>query len=434
MSVFGYFEIANAGNTRFTDAADGDMVVYTDTSNQSICFGVKQGSNSSFKVTNSNVNISGDIVMTGGFAPKGIRILKTQPNTVPTNVTSVVSTIPGLSTGGAVYGLSLSNSQTGYVFYGATSSNLLTLTSNAQLQASSNDTVTTPAYSWQGDSNTGMYHASLRNIGFACAGSNILSLSASNVTVNGSLNATTLQQQGSNLNTIFALSNHDAGAITTGTLAAARLPNIDASLITTGTLAAARLPANISSAIPTFTTSNVTVNGTVNAGTYQQSGIIYPRVTVMNCTSVSNAEPPTVSCSTTYGSISSSGTYPFNTIQENDLNISLTNSTFTLPAGTYEITAHLPIIGTTTGRMRVSLLNAGTNTIQRIGTTLWNGLYSTSTQVQLMGLIYTKFTIASSTTYRFIVTGPGSFTPGYGAYDTNIGDNIFSTCIIKQLA
>jgi len=206
-------------------------------------------------VSTSNISINGDFTITNkSIVLNGLKIGRAPASGVPQTITQSVTSIPGLDFGGTSYKYSLSNSQTGFQYASATGANMLTLTSNAQLQASSNDTVTAPAYSWQGDSNTGMYHAAQRSIGFACAGSNILSLSASNVTVNGSLNATNLQQQGSNLAQLFAGSNHDAGAITTGTLAAARLP------------------ANISSAITTLTTSNVTVNGSLNATNLQQQG------------------------------------------------------------------------------------------------------------------------------------------------------------------
>jgi hypothetical protein len=54
-----------------------------------------------------------------------------------------------------------------------------------QIQANSNDTITIPSYTWQGASNTGMYHANTNTIGFTCAGSNILSLSPTACLING---------------------------------------------------------------------------------------------------------------------------------------------------------------------------------------------------------------------------------------------------------
>ena len=244
-------------------------------------------------VSTSNISINGDFTITNkSIVLNGLKIGRAPASGVPQTITQSVTSIPGLDFGGTSYKYSLSNSQTGFQYASATGANMLTLTSNAQLQASSNDTVTAPAYSWQGDSNTGMYHAAQRSIGFACAGSNILSLSASNVTVNGSLNATNLQQQGSNLAQLFAGSNHDAGAITTGTLAAARLPTASTtqtgivqltdSTSSTSTTTAAT-PNSVKSA---YDLAN-TANNTANAALPKSGGTVTGNLTVNGTLSTS---------------------------------------------------------------------------------------------------------------------------------------------------
>jgi hypothetical protein len=48
----------------------------------------------------------------------------------------------------------------------------------------SSDTPTVPSYTWHGDSNTGMYHASAGQIGFTCLGSNVMTLSNTTLSIN----------------------------------------------------------------------------------------------------------------------------------------------------------------------------------------------------------------------------------------------------------
>ena len=144
---------------------------------QSICIGVQQSSNSSLKVTRSNVQLAGDLTITGAVSLNGVRVSKSRVGGTPTNITTAVSSMAGITTVGQPnYSLTLSNSQTDFRFISATGTNLFFLTSNAQVQALSTDTSNLPAYTWQGDSNTGMYHAAAQTIGFSSAGSNTLQL------------------------------------------------------------------------------------------------------------------------------------------------------------------------------------------------------------------------------------------------------------------
>mgnify|MGYP006279986531 CR=1 FL=1 len=169
----GYLEIINTSNNqRFTDAKENDLAFLVDSSNQSILFGINQGSNSTLRLTNSNLNLQGDLVIAGGLAPRGIKIMQTQPGAAPTNIsTSTVGAIAGLSTYSLTnYRFTLSNSQTDFRFVSAAGSNNLVLTSASQLQAATTDTSNAPAYSWQGDTTTGVYHSTAGQVGIACSG------------------------------------------------------------------------------------------------------------------------------------------------------------------------------------------------------------------------------------------------------------------------
>jgi hypothetical protein len=77
------------------------------------------------------------------------------------------------------------------------------------------------------------------------------------------INATTLQQGGIGVSTLFASSNHSAAAITSGTLVVARGG--------TGTVTSTGTGNNVLSANPTFT--GTVVAATLNATTLQQGGV-----------------------------------------------------------------------------------------------------------------------------------------------------------------
>lgn len=54
---------------------------------------------------------------------------------------------------------------------------------SGQVLGTSNDTSNVPGYSWVGDVNTGMYHPAEDAIGFACGGSNVMTLSTARVMI-----------------------------------------------------------------------------------------------------------------------------------------------------------------------------------------------------------------------------------------------------------
>ncbi|PNH01352.1 hypothetical protein TSOC_012772 [Tetrabaena socialis] len=146
--------------------------------------------------------------------------------------------------------------------------------------ALSNDSVTAPGYSWQGDSDTGMYHPNSNQIGFATSGSNRLFLN-SNGTIGigtmtpqytldivGGLNVTTLQIGGTAVTTsqIVSTSNvayNTSNAALTASNAAIAASNtaISASNIAVAASNAAFATSNIAftSSNAAFTASNAAV-------------------------------------------------------------------------------------------------------------------------------------------------------------------------------
>jgi hypothetical protein len=105
----GYVEVVDQAAPRFTNAAQCDLVMYTDNSNQSIHMGTITGAQSALTITNSNIQ------------------------------------------------------------------------ARLPILASNNDSSNAPAYTWSGDTNTGMYHSSAGVIGFTCAGSNTVTINTNGV-------------------------------------------------------------------------------------------------------------------------------------------------------------------------------------------------------------------------------------------------------------
>ena len=107
------------------------------------------------------------------------------------------------------------------------------LASTNQILGYTGDTALVPAYSWGDDSNTGVYHPAADTIAFTNNGSETMRIDSSGnvgigrtnptvrLDVNGTLNATTLQQNGSNLNSIlssYATTSSLSGYVTSTSL------------------------------------------------------------------------------------------------------------------------------------------------------------------------------------------------------------------------
>ncbi len=186
-----YIDVVNTSfSSYFSNTSNNDVVVYTDSSNQSIHIGTKLGNNPSMlKVTRSNVEVNGDIALTQGVNITGLSISKRSSAGTMQNVTSTVTSIPSLASNVGNVTLSLGSGQSNFNVANSNNSNVLSVTGGGQIQALSNDSSNVPSYSWTNDLNTGMYHVSNDTIGFTCGGTNAMTITTSNIQVNGVISA-----------------------------------------------------------------------------------------------------------------------------------------------------------------------------------------------------------------------------------------------------
>lgn len=175
MAQFGYIEIATSNGSRFSNAQDGDFLIYTDSNSQSICLGSHDGANAGLRISSNVVNCYGYYVTSNGYLTNGLsmNLLKNNPITI--------SCITAWNSN--VFAFNMSSNMPAYTFANTSGAAMLTLSYNCQIQASSNDTASLPAYTWQDSSNTGMYHYSNNQIGFTYAGSNTVVISQGGVNV-----------------------------------------------------------------------------------------------------------------------------------------------------------------------------------------------------------------------------------------------------------
>lgn len=142
-SFFGNVAIVNNQDTVFTNAVDGDMVFYTETSNQSIHFGNVIGDRSTLKLTTSNVELRGDLLLTQQIDFRGLRIAPRVPtNSNVMNVTTVIDTLSGYNANATPNVIFIANSnQTGFEFDNSNGANIFVVTtSNALLTTGLNVT------------------------------------------------------------------------------------------------------------------------------------------------------------------------------------------------------------------------------------------------------------------------------------------------------
>lgn len=129
-ALTGNIEIINRNVQHvFANTKDFDMAIYTDNSNQAIHIGCgsNSGSNSPLCITNSNMTFNGDITISNRqINMAGVRILKTQPAGIPTNMTTAVTVVAGLNTGAPNYDLVLSSNQPSFRFLASNNDTVLT--------------------------------------------------------------------------------------------------------------------------------------------------------------------------------------------------------------------------------------------------------------------------------------------------------------------
>lgn len=213
--VYGNIEIAVSNAARFSDSRTGDTLIYPDSTTQRICMGVQQGSNAAVVISSNTVRFEYPLVADGIEAP-GFRLgLNPSHVYVPSSLSGNISPSISSSSNNVVV-FTLSNTQTDIRFSSASGCNLTMITSNAQLQMNSNTTSNVPTYSWQGDSNTGVFLSSNSQIGFACAGSNVMNMNSWGVSVNGNISAQNIcMTRNKIINGDMRIDQRNNGAVTT---------------------------------------------------------------------------------------------------------------------------------------------------------------------------------------------------------------------------
>ena len=253
----GWIEIINTDiSTPFTGAVMDDMVFTTALSNQRICFA--SGSNTVPVMTVSNnqvgigtmtpqatIHVAGSAYFTSNMTigqnliMRGMQIER-RDVAGPYNITTRITNVEGFSNTGGTIAITASNGSNINI------SGVITTTN--QIQANTADTVTVPGYSWSNDTNTGVYHIGMGQVGVACAGSQVIAVATTGVTVIGVVDATNLKQGG--VGVVLTTGGTISGAVTVNnTLTATSLAgngagvsNLNASYIASGTVSSNWLP------------------------------------------------------------------------------------------------------------------------------------------------------------------------------------------------
>jgi microcystin-dependent protein len=139
MSFNAYIDVVNTSfSNYFTNTSNNDVVMYTDSSNQSIHLGTRLGNAPSMlKVTRSNVELNGDIALTQGVNITGLSISKRATAGTMQNVTSTVTSIPSVLSNASGVGLILGSGQT-QVYVANSNNNVVTTITQAGTLNTSN--------------------------------------------------------------------------------------------------------------------------------------------------------------------------------------------------------------------------------------------------------------------------------------------------------
>lgn len=135
-TFFAGVQVVNNQNTIFQNAVDGDLVFYTENSNQSLHFGNVIGDRSTLKLTPSNIEVRGNMFLTSQLEIPAVQIMST-----------------------------------------------------GQLLCNSNDSAAAPAFSFINDSNTGMMHPGNKVLGFVAAGVETMRMNSNGFVSIGTSNA-----------------------------------------------------------------------------------------------------------------------------------------------------------------------------------------------------------------------------------------------------
>ena len=125
----------------------------------------------------------------------------------PYNITTRITNVEGFSNTGGTIAITASNGSNINI------SGLITTTN--QIQANTADTVTVPGYSWSNDTNTGVYHVGTGQVGVTCSGTQVISFATTGASITGLLSATG-QHLGNQNDTATAPAYSWTGDTTTG--------------------------------------------------------------------------------------------------------------------------------------------------------------------------------------------------------------------------
>lgn len=301
MAVAGNIEVVNPlVRNVFTNTRENDMAIFVDSPSQSIHIGCTSNATvpSTVMVTQSNLVLNGDIVFPNRVISMS-RLRITQPDNLMTtaNISSTYSMIPGFGSNGSNFDISLGSQGSNFRFLSSTNGNVFAVLgldgalsinslstggttritnngvmsninrvamSSGQVLGDMNDTVDAPAFAWNGESNTGFYHAGVGVVGVSCGGVNVASFSNGGVSIVNTLNAATLQQGGSNLSDLFVKRDGD---IVSGNYTFCN--TVNANTLQQG---ASNVSDMFISRNGDIVSGNYTFSNTVNAVTLQQAG------------------------------------------------------------------------------------------------------------------------------------------------------------------
>lgn len=143
-------EVVKSGQTRFNNAVDGDMAIYTNAATQKIHVGTLLGGTSALTIANAQVQVNSNLDLQGTLTHQGNVLVDADGHIVDS------------------YSLPLN----GGIMTG-------------QIQGSATDVVSAPAYAWAGDTTTGLFNKSLGNIGVSCQGVETANFSSTGITAKG---------------------------------------------------------------------------------------------------------------------------------------------------------------------------------------------------------------------------------------------------------
>lgn len=223
-----------------------------------------------------STTLDGDIKTSRQMQITGLRIAQTNPQGSPLTVTSTITSIPGFANTSNTIDFTLSNTQTEYRFRTSNYHVIATVTEN-QCAMNNNYDVTTPEYTWDSDTTTGIYQPANGAIGFACDGMVKATLCNSGLYVSGDIVSTSKiiansVELPSGASVSFVGHTHDASDIVTGTLLVARGGTGTTTKTGTGDVVLSDSPTLTGSAnASNLTACNVTVSMHVQTSTLTAS-------------------------------------------------------------------------------------------------------------------------------------------------------------------